>query len=101
MQFADFSSEVRLYTPHLIRKHIRRARLWAFLTLGRDRWFSSEHGKYHETALGMAVWDYFRCKIDSDTSPIDLDRFRSDLDDPKIQKTSRQIESLVSYHYVS
>ena len=48
--------------------------------------FSLETENCHETALGEAFWADFWCKINSATSPIDLDRFRSDLDDPKIQK---------------
>ena len=48
--------------------------------------FSLETENCHETALGEAFWADFWWKINSATSPIDLDRFRSDLDDPKIQK---------------
>ena len=36
--------------------------------------------------LGEAVWADFEWKINSKTSPIDLDRFRPDPADPKIQK---------------
>ena len=50
--------------------------------------FSFETENCHETALGEAFGADFWCKINSATSPIDLDRFRSDLDDPKIQKKS-------------
>ena len=37
-------------------------------------------------ALGEAFWVDFWRKLNSETSPIDLDGFRSDPDDPKIQK---------------
>ena len=36
--------------------------------------------------VGKAVLADFWCNIHCETSPIDLDRFRSDLDDPKILK---------------
>ena len=39
-----------------------------------------------ERGLGEAVWADFRWKINSKTSPIDLEGFRPDRADPKIQK---------------
>ena len=56
-------------------------------------------------ASGKAVWADFWCKINSKTSLIDLDRFRSDPVDPKIsqklQTKTMLIEGLVSYLDVS
>ena len=53
---------------------------------------NTENG--HELGLGEAFWADFWWKINSSTSPIDLDRFGIDLGDPKNPDFSNVPENL-------
>ena len=55
-----------------------------YVEFGAER--QPKTGKCHEMALDKAVRADCWWKINSKTSPIDLDRSHSDLDDPKIPK---------------
>ena len=64
------------------------------IALGSDRQFCKKYSLTTENALEMglgdAVWADFCSKINSETSPIDLDGVRRDPADPEIQKNSRK-----------
>ena len=71
-----------------------------------DQQFSQTHSldtkNGHEMGLGEAVWADFLYKINSATSPIDLDGFRRDLTTPKIQKNpGRSRVSFLNYMFLN